>query len=253
MRRFGIFCLLLFLLTGCQKGVFHVEPEVYQTQVRTLGIVPVLVDPGAPFGHDEGERVAQALLAAGKGVAPLLVERLRAEKEYFDVRVIQGDQNQLASRLLLPGKSQGGERDYQLNGAVVKQLAEENVVDGLLLIVLRGEKRAEKRFDRNSLQFLEAVYQRVEAEAMVVLPDGRLVWEFPAEQSYKLLDLEYPDFDEAHFNRTDEVRIHQITLAGIERTLAPRQGKGAAALSEPYSDLLWKLTHELRRNKLRFW
>ncbi|PLX81498.1 MAG: hypothetical protein C0616_04145 [Desulfuromonas sp.] len=253
MRRIGILCLLLLLLTGCQKGIFYVEPEVYETQVRTLGIVPILVDPAVPIGHDEGERVVQALLAAGKGVAPLLAEKLRSEKEYFDVRAIEAEPRQLAARLLLPGTSQGGTRGYQLDAAVVRQLAEENVVDGLLLIVLRGEKRAEKRFDRNSFLFLEAVYQRIEAEAIVVLPDGRLVWEFPAEESYKLLDLEYPDFDEAHFNRTDEVRIHQITLAGIERALAPRQGEGTAALSEPYGDLLWKLIHELRRNKLRFW
>lgn len=255
MRKLWLLPLLLLFVAGCQRGVYRVEPQIYEEKVRTLGVVPVLVDSDSAIGHADSVEIAALLDRTGRGVAPLLVEKLRSRKRYFDVRGIEADPVPLAGRLARPASQNDkvGEFRYRVDPEAARQLCADHVVDGLLVVVLHGAQRLEKRFERNGIRYLEAVFQRIEARAMVVLADGRVVWEFPASGGYNFLDLEYPDFDEAYYNRTDQVRIHQVTLGGLERRLAPGSGKGANALAEPYADLLTQLTLELRGDFFRFW
>jgi len=137
---------------------------------------------------------------------------------------------------------------YRVAPKAAASLARKAVVDGLLLVVLRGVNRVEKRYDRKGFDYLEDSYNRIEAEALVVLPDGRIAWEFPAQGGHKLIDLFFPDFDEAYHNRTDQVRQHELSLAGLERQLTAQKGK-----EDKLAGLLTILTTALSKPGLQLW
>jgi len=79
--------------------------------------------------------------------------------------------------------------------------------------------RPTKRWDRRHLAYLEAPYNEIMATAAVVMPSGEVVWEYPGASDGPFLFLQYPDFDEAFYNRSEEVKIKYISLAGLDRTM----------------------------------
>lgn len=244
MHRVWFLCLLVSaLLAGCVGGRFHLAKQDYQQKVRTLGVVPLLVDAGS-FTHPEAGRLQELLQRHSRGRHQILVEQLRARDRYFDVRTVEGNPADMAARLIAGSSlERAGEllyRDYRFRPAAVAELCSDNLVDGLLVVILSEIQRVETRHDRIPVNYLKAPYRSVQVRAYVVLPDGRIAWSFPARGSRTFVDLQYPDFDEAHYNRTDEVRIKDISLAGIERALvagADPKKKGIQGQPEVYADL----------------
>ncbi|RME37576.1 MAG: hypothetical protein D6794_06790 [Deltaproteobacteria bacterium] len=235
--------LILVLLPGCGGGRFHVSKQDYQQQVRTLGVVPLLVDAGS-FAHPEAERLIELLWHSSRDRHTALVEQLRRRDRYFDIRRVEGDPAALAARLIAGSSlTRGGDllyRDYRFQPDAVAALCSDNLVDGLLVVILSEIERVETRRDRIPVNYLKAPFRSVQVRAYVVLPDGRIAWSFPADGSRPFVALQYPDFDEAYYNRTDEVRVKNISLAGVKRALAeggdPKK-TGPAGLPEIYAKL----------------
>ncbi|RMF42589.1 MAG: hypothetical protein D6751_11850, partial [Deltaproteobacteria bacterium] len=167
-----------------------------------------------------------------------------ARDKYFDIRQVAGQPAALVSSLVAGSRlERGGDllyRDYDFQPAAAASLCADNLVDGLLVVLMSEIERVETRRDRIPVNYLEAPYRSVQVRAFVVLSDGRVAWSFPAGGSWTFLDLQYPDFDEAHYNRTDRVWVKDISLEGVERALAegadPKKS-GPAGLPEVYADL----------------
>ena len=74
-----------------------------------------------------------------------------------------------------------------------------------------------------------------------------IVWEYPSPPGREFLTLQYPDFDEAYYNKTDSVVIHNITVAGLRRTLQERvggllgRGKESLVYQRVFSDIASEL------------
>jgi len=221
--------LLLFvlLLAGCSSGFFKIPKEEYRQTVRTLGVLPVLVDPGSTITHPEREAVVSILRRSSTGRESRLVELLREKKSYFDVRPVAGDPRQLYADVVKGSSLRGaGEklfRHYDFAGPSVAALAQRNVVDALLIVVLNGVEHSDKRWDRRHLSYLQADFNDIVATAAVVLPSGEVIWEYPGAGEEAFLPLQYPDFDEAYYNGTEQVRIKFITAAGLERSLEEKE------------------------------
>lgn len=252
MARVSVVLLVSLLLSACGGGFFKIPKEEYRQTVRTLGVLPLVVDEGATITHPERQGVLELLRRTSSGKQERLVELIRERKGYFDVRPVEADPGQLFASLVrgsaLRGQGDQLYRHYDFDPAAVASLTQKHVVDALLIVVLNGVERQEKRWDRVHLNYLEANYNAVQATAAVVLPTGEIIWEYPGSATEALLPLQYPDFDEAYYNRTEEVRVKFITLAGLDRTLSEEEGGlfGGSAFSRRYQKLFSDLAGALQ-------
>jgi hypothetical protein len=212
----------ILLLAGC-GGFFKVPQAEYRQKVQTLGVVPLLVDGDSVVTHPEREAVVELLRRHSLDRHLRLIDLLKEQKGYFDVRPVEGNPRELFRSLVesdeLRGAGKDVNRHYDFNSRAAFDLAQQNVVDALLVIILHGEERHARRWDRRHLAYLEAPYNEILATAAVVIPSGEVVWEYPGAADGAFLFLQYPDFDEAFYNRSDEVKIKYISLAGLDRTL----------------------------------
>lgn len=251
MLRSLFLLLLLVSLTACQ-GSFQVPKEQYRERVKTLGVLPLMVDGKSAIEHPDSAGVVALLRKYSSNKQQHFVELLQAEKSYFDVREVSGDPQRLMNRLVRSRSVQetpdGPYHHYDLSPEVVAELARENVVDALLVIVLNGTTRVQKRWDRNRPTYLEAPFNDILASAMVVLPSGEVLWQYDGPASSPFLALQYPNFDEAYYNKTEKVALHFVTLEGVERALSEpgRSWFQDTKLSRPYQELFQDMAKQLK-------
>ncbi|ABA89932.1 lipoprotein, putative [Syntrophotalea carbinolica DSM 2380] len=230
MRRL-LWVVMLFVpvvLMGCSNGVYNVPKEQYRSMVKTLGVLPLMVDGGSEIHHPEARQVIDLLSRVNRGKEDSLVELLRQKKAYFDVRPVTGDPSALLRRIAVSRKAAGDEDGgytYRFQPAAVAELARTTVSDALLVVVFNGAERQERRWDRTKINYLDAACDSILVSAAVVLPTGEVVWEYRSPLGEPFLNLQYPDFDEAHYNKSDQVALKYITLPGLERALTePDEG-----------------------------
>ena len=240
--------ILCLLLAGCSSGIYNVPTKEYQQQVKTLGVLPLVVDVGSVINHPDATEIFSLLRRAADGQSEAVVEALRKKKGYFDVRLINEPARVLAEKLLLKADIDelGQPRGYQLNLPFLAELCKDSVVDGVLLLNLQSAVHNEKRWSRNTFETLVTDYNDILATASVVSADGRVLWEMSGADAVTILALQYPDFDEAHFNKSDAVKLKFIGLSGLEKTLLPAAEEGQERLQSPQiADWLKKVTAAL--------
>lgn len=219
MKKCLIYGLFLVLLSSCGSGTFQVSKQDYQTKVQVLGVVPLLIDRQASFNYPQKEALLDLLARSNGAKHEELVEKLKGKKGYFDVRALPGSAELLSMSLLsgeLPRNKFGRPEGYRFNPDAVAELARRNVVDALLVVVFSGAKVEETRRARNLLESLTTGFTDVLVTAAVIDSAGRPLWKMAGADSYQALVLQYADFDEAHFNRTEQVQVKNIRLSGIE-------------------------------------
>ncbi|WP_305043491.1 hypothetical protein [Geoalkalibacter sp.] len=215
--------ILALLLGGCQKGTYKIPREEFTQQVRTLGVMPILIDEGSTVVHPQRAEVLSLLRRHSAGREDRLIQILRDTGPFFDVRLINQDPRQIFPRLVSPSTSSAEDAlPYVFSPAAARQLAEDVVVDALLVVILHGRELVEKRWDRDRtrLNYLEAPYNNILALAVVIDRDGQVLWRLGSGPGDLFLALQYADFDEAFYNKADAVRLKFLTLEGVERTLA---------------------------------
>ena len=237
-----LYCLFLTVfLAGCSSGTFKLPKKEYQTRVQVLGVLPLLVDRNSSFAYPEKDILFDVLASSARGKQDILVEQLRSKKGYFDVRPLSVNPELTALSLLNTGSphdESGWPIGYPFDPGTVSEIARQNVLDAVLVVVFSGEQINEVRRSRTKLETLETRYSQILATAAVIDRDGRLLWTLAGEDSFKALMLQYPDFDEAYYNKTDLVRVKNISLAGVERALDEVSDKDSEpALPKMYKKL----------------
>ena len=259
MRRIAIFLLATVFLVGCAGGSFKIAKEEYGQKVRTLGVLPLLVDDGSDIMHPEKSRLLSLIKENNRGKTGYLIAQLKEQKNYFDVRHIPGDPDTLFNGLVrgndFQASKKGMERRYGFNAGFLTTLSERNLVDGYLVVILHGIMLPQKRWDRTHLNYLESEYNVIVENAYVILPSGQVVWEHKGSADDPFLSLQYPDFDEAHYNKTNKVKIKFVSTEGIEKTLAEPSGlvQKDGKYSEPYKKLFDRITQELKVGLFTGW
>lgn len=238
------------LLVGCSSGMYKVPKEEYRSQVKTLGVLPIIVDDQSAINHSQRAEIVSLLRRTAIGKLESSIEQLRQKKGYFDVRYVGEDPRQLLQQLIvgpLPAAEKTGlPGGYRFSAAGAKQLIGQKVVDALLVVVLSGVEHEEKRRSRNKLETLTTTFNDIMATATVIDARGRVLWEMNGAEAYQLLALQYPDFDEAFFNRTDAVVLKEVRLEGLERVLTVEQKEGQPLRMAPaYRDLIDTLVDAL--------
>lgn len=251
MRRLTL--MLFLLLTACSSGVFKVPTSEYQQQVKTLGVLPVLVDAGSPINHPQADEVLALLRRAAEGRSTGIVDAMRRKKGYFDVRLINEPARLVAEKLLFqPQRDELGQPlSYQLNQAYLAELCGDAVVDGLLVLTLQGAVHNDKRWSRNTFENLTTDFNDIMATASVVAADGRVLWEMAGDEAAQILALQYADFDEAYYNKTEAVQVKYISLAGLQKTLLPTAEEGQAQSAPQLDEWLQRVSAALSPSLFR--
>ncbi len=246
--------ILFLLLAGCGPGIYNVPTKEYKQQVKTLGVLPLVVDTRSAIKHPDATEIFSLLRRAATGQSEGVVDALRKKKGYFDVRLINEPARVLAEKLLLKADVDelGQPRGYQLNLQFLAELCKDSVVDGVLLLNLQAVVHNEKRWSRNTFETLITDYNDIMATASVVSADGRVLWEMNGVDAVTILALQYPDFDEAHFNKSDAVKLKFIGFPGLKKTLLSVNEEGQEQSQSPQiTDWLNKVTAALSPTLLR--
>jgi hypothetical protein len=237
--------------SGCAGGVYNVPKDQYQSIVKTLGVVPLMLDSGSSIRHPESGQVIDLLRRNNVGKEMALVELLREKKAYFDVRTVDGEPSELLRRIAVSRKAAGDEvagYNYRFRPEAVAELTRASATDALLVVIFNGTPRQERRWDRTKMNYLDAVYDSILVSAAVVLPSGEVVWEYRSPVGSPFLNLQYPDFDEAYYNKTDQVAAKYITVPGLDRTLnePDKSWFGKSQVPIPYHALFKELGAALK-------
>ncbi len=239
MKRMLLAIVVLLFLGACSSGTYNIPKREYQSRVQVLGVAPVLVDSRS-INYPDSAEIYTLLKASARNKHYHLTEQLRAKKGYFDVRPLDINPEMTAISLLAGGGTHddsGRPLGYQFDAATVSALARQNVVDALLIVVLAGEQMEENRRSRTKLESLRTTYSNIQATAKVVDRDGKVLWELTGADSYRAFSLQYPDFDEAYFNRTNQVHVKNISIAGVERIINEGEEIDSAVPARMYRDL----------------
>lgn len=237
-----LFCLLLIIfLAGCGSGTFQVPKQEYQTRVQVLGVLPLLVDYNSSLNYPQKDNLFDVLARSTSGKHEFLVEELKKKKGYFDVRPLSVSPELTALSLLSAGSPHdelGWPQGYVFDAATVSEMARQNVLDAVLVVVFSGEQVEETRRSRTKLETLTTQYSDIRATAAVIDRNGQVLWKLAEKESFPALVLQYADFDEAYFNKTDLVRVKNVTMSGIEQVLDETPDKnGVSSLPRMYKNL----------------
>ncbi len=242
-----LYCgLLIIFLSGCASGKYQIPKQEYQTKVQVLGVLPLLVDYNSSLSYPQKDILFDMLTRSTSGKHEFLVEQLKKEKGYFDVRTLSASPELTALSLLSAGSPHdelGWPQGYAFDAATIAEMARQNVVDAVLLVVFSGEQIEETRRSRTKLETLTTRYNDVRTTAAVVDRNGQVLWQLAGKESFQALVLQYADFDEAYFNKTDLVRVKDVSLSGIERVLDEDPDKdGVTELPGMYKSLFSEIT-----------
>jgi hypothetical protein len=201
----------------------------------------LFVDYNSSLDYPEKDGLFNLLASSANGKHKILVEQLRKKKGYFDVRPLEVNPELTALSLLSAGSphnESGWPQGYPFDASTVAEIARKNVLDAVLVVVFSGEQVNEVKRSRTKLETLETRYSQILATAAVIDREGHLLWSLAGEDSFQALALQYPDFDEAYYNKTDLVRVKNITLSGVEKALNEGSDKdGEPALPKMYKKL----------------
>jgi hypothetical protein len=252
MRRIALLSLAVVMILGCGGPSFKIPQNEYSQKVRTLGVLPLLVDGTSVIMHPEKGQLVSLIAENNEGKIAYLIDQLKKQKNYFDVRQVPGHPDALFNGLVqgsrLEKTAQGLVRHYDFNKAFLTALSEKNLVDGYLVVILHGMMLPQKRWDRTHLNYLESEYNVVIENAYVILPSGEVVWEHRGSGGDPFLSLQFPDFDEAHYNKTNKVKIKFVSIDGMAKILGEPAGllEKDVKYSAPYRNLFGRITQNLR-------
>lgn len=248
---FIFFCM--FLSSCVTSKMYTVPPEEYAKQVKTLGVLPILVDIDS-INYYSRDSLVSLLNLSTAAIQQRLVEKLRKQGRHFDVRPVEGDPQEIRTRLLagqeIVGEGAATRLKYTFSPQGSSQLADEAVADAVMVVVVHGVKRQEKRWSAYSMrmEYLTADYSSLLYTASIVDPTGRVLWQLDMPPDEVLLRLDYPDFTEAYWNRSESVRIKSVSLTGLRRTLKEADTAMLVdkEIPKPFSQMIDRIVQQMK-------
>ena len=193
-----------------------------------LAVTPILLDESTPVGHGSRDQVLQLIRSHSQGHEQYLIQRLTKGGRFFDVRPVKAVAPELFPALIagsqVAGTGESEARLYQFDPAGVQQLVGTVVAERLLVLVYHGEMLQRIRWDRNKIDYLNNRYGSMMASAYLLDAAGQVLWRYtPSKDEEPFLWLQYPNFDDAYYNKTNQVPLVDLKLAGLERHLVEKE------------------------------
>lgn len=227
--RFIPFIALLLMTFGCAQNYYNIPRQSYEKKVRVLGVAPFFTDVDSDIRHPEREALLALVRDANRKNESELVARLMDSGSYLAVRMPENQADDLFSSLFFrrERRSDAGViyNKYFYKQQELKEFIEKNSLDAVMLVAVSGLTRQDKIFSGNFLSYLDSDFNFLVMTAQILDAEGNTLWEYPNFQLRRLslnplLNLQYPDFDEAEANVTDKVDVKFKTIPGISRAFA---------------------------------
>lgn len=224
--------LLVPLLGGCAHNYYNLPQEAVAERVKVLGMVPIIVDAGSDIRHPQREELITLLTNSNRSFERNLLRLAKSTDSFYTVTMIDDDPKAVFSKLLFR-RERRDDASIQYNkyfwqNEPLSDFIRKNSLDAVMFVIVSGITRPDKVSSSNLLDSLAADYNYLIMTAQIVDGNGSILWEYPNFRqrtlSYTpLINLQYPDFDEAKANMSSKVQIKFKTLEGIRRALEKRR------------------------------
>jgi len=219
------FFLLIF---GCAQNHFNVPVENYAERVRVLGVAPIMIDESSDILYPQREELISLVERANRANEYRFVHKLRETGNYYGVSLLDGDPQSVFSSLMARREKRDDSstqyNKYFWNIDTLSEYIRKNNLDAVMLIVVSGLTKSDKIYSDAWLSYLTSDYNYLIMTAYILDKNGAVLWEYPnfrgrSPKYSPMVALQYPDFNEAEANMSDQVMIKFRTLEGIKRAL----------------------------------
>jgi hypothetical protein len=234
--------LLATFATGCSQNHFNIPTENFAEKVRVLGIAPVIVDADSDITHPQRESLIQLVTEMNRKYEQQFVRKLKATGNFYASALLDGDPQGIFGKLHSRHEKRNDAKiqynKYFWKTDELRDYIQKNNLDAVMLVVVSGLTKSDRVDSMGQMKSLTSDYNYLIMTAQILDAAGTILWEYPNFRqnilSYDpLLNLEYPDFNEAEANLTTGVQVKYKTIEGIRR-----------ALEQKRKDLLFRETQE---------
>ncbi len=233
MIRF-LLVLTLFsaFISGCSQNHFNVPTENFADKVRVMGVVPIIVDAESDIKHPQKDELVAVVTELSRKYENQFVRKLKATGNFYTIAMMDGEPQSIFTKL----SSRREKRDdasilynkYFWKNNELRDYIQKNNLDAVMLLVISGLTKSEKVVSIGQMKSLTTDYNHLIMTAQILDATGTVLWEYPNFRqqfmSYDpLINLEYPDFNEAEANLTNKAHVKFKTIEGIRRTLEQKR------------------------------
>jgi hypothetical protein len=233
MKRVLLLCVLLAsIVTGCSQNRFNVPTESFAEKVRVLGIAPIIVDVDSDIKHPQKDLLIALVTETNRKYEQQFARKLKATGNFYTTALLDGDPQGIFGQLLSRREKRNDAtilyNKYFWKSDELRDYIKKNNLDAVMLIVVSGLTKSEKVTSIGQMKSLTTDYNYLIMSAQILDATGTILWEYPNFRqhilSYEpLINLEYPDFNEAEANLTTSVVVKFKTIEGIRRTLEQKR------------------------------
>jgi hypothetical protein len=223
-----VFTLLATVISGCSQNHFNVPTENFADKVRVLGIAPIIVDADSDIRHPQKDQLIPLVTEMNRKYEQQFIRKLKATGNYYTVALLDGDPQNIFTKL----SARREKRDdatilynkYFWKNDELRDYLQKNNLDAVMLVIVSGVTKSEKVTSLGQLKSLTSDYNYLIMTAQILDASGTILWEYPNFRQRipsfdPLINLEYPDFNEAEANLTTSANVKFKTIEGIRRTL----------------------------------
>jgi hypothetical protein len=224
--------LLASIVTGCSQNRFNVPTESFAEKVRVLGIAPIIVDVDSDIKHPQKDLLIALVTETNRKYEQQFARKLKATGNFYTTALLDGDPQGIFGQLLSRREKRNDAtilyNKYFWKSDELRDYIKKNNLDAVMLIVVSGLTKSEKVTSIGQMKSLTTDYNYLIMSAQILDATGTILWEYPNFRqhilSYEpLINLEYPDFNEAEANLTTSVVVKFKTIEGIRRTLEQKR------------------------------
>jgi hypothetical protein len=227
-----ILTLFAAFASGCSQNHFNVPTENFADRVRVLGIAPIIVDADSDIRHPQKDQLIPLVTEMNRKYEQQLIRKLKATGNFYTVALLDGDPQTIFSKL----SSRREKRDdatllynkYFWKNDELRDYIQKNNLDAVMLLVVSGLTKSEKVASITQFKSLTSDYNYLIMTAQILDANGSILWEYPNFRQYvpgfdPMINLEYPDFNEADANLTTSTNVKFKTIEGIRRSLGQKR------------------------------
>jgi hypothetical protein len=224
--------LLLPILAGCAHNYYNLPQDAVAEKLRVLGVLPIIVDADSDIRHPQREELITLLVNMNRSFERDLLRQIKNTDSFYTVTMLDADPKNIFTSLMFrrERRDDGGIQynKYFWKEDKLAEFIQKNSVDAVMFVIVSGITRPDKISSSNLLDSLETDYNFLIMTSQIIDAKGMLLWEYPnfrqKSLSYTpLMNLQYPDFDEAKANMSPRVQVKFKTMEGIRRLLEKRR------------------------------
>jgi hypothetical protein len=223
---------LLALMFGCAQNHFNVPTEHFAAKVKALGVAPIIIDVNSDIRHPEKDQLIALIADMNRKYEQQLVRKIKATGNFYTVALLNGDPQHIFGNLFFRSEKRDDAKirynKYFWKSDELRDYLKKNNLDAVMLLVVSGLTQNEKVYSNTLLSSLTSDYNYLILTAQILDGDGTILWEYPNFRDHilsylPLINLQYPDFNEAEANFSGNADLKFKTIDGIRRTLDQRR------------------------------